>query len=116
MNRSIATAAPAPMGLLGTVFGILVLAVGLFRSRVVPRWVPAALWLFLLLEFVGSSISEWAVLVSGVFYVVALGGAAVTLWGGAYEGRIPVGDPLSRAPGADPASGFSPASRSRRAL
>ncbi len=68
------------MGLLGTVLGILVLGIGLFRSRMVPRWIPVALWLFLALEFVGSSISEWAVLVSGVFYVVALVGVALVMW------------------------------------
>lgn len=70
------------LGLLGTVLGILVLAIGLFRSRAVPRWVPVALWLFLLLEFVGSGISEWAALASGIFYVVALAAVAVTLWRG----------------------------------
>ena len=74
------------MGLLGTMLGILVLAMGLFRSRVVPRWAPVALWVFLLLEFGGSGISEWAGLASGVFYVAGLAAVAVTLW------RDPAGD------------------------
>lgn len=70
------------MGLLGTVLGILVLSIGLFRSPVVSRWVPAALWVFLFLEFVGSGLVEWAGLASGVFYVIALVALASTLWRG----------------------------------
>ena len=41
-------------GLLGTVLGTLLLGVALWRSRVVPRWVPVVLWAFLVVEFVGS--------------------------------------------------------------
>ena len=39
------------MGLVGTVLGLVLLGVALFRSRVVPRWIPVALWAFVVLEF-----------------------------------------------------------------
>jgi hypothetical protein len=68
------------MGLLGTVFGILLLGIGLFRARVVPRWVPILLWAFLVVEFAGTALSEWASSVSGVLYLVALTSTAVAIW------------------------------------
>ncbi len=73
------------MGLLGTVLGILLLSIGLFRSQVVPRWVPVALWAFLVVEFVGSNFSDWAASAAGVLYVTALGALAVTIWSGRDE-------------------------------
>ncbi len=68
------------MGLLGTVIGILLLGIGLFRARVVPRWVPVVLWAFLAVEFAGSALSEWASSVSVVLYLIALTGIAVATW------------------------------------
>jgi hypothetical protein len=68
------------VGLLGTVFGILLLGIGLFRARVVPRWVPILLWAFLVVEFAGSALSEWASSVSAVLYLVALTATAVAVW------------------------------------
>ena len=68
------------MGLLGTVSGLLLLGLGLFRTRMVPRWVPIMLWAFLAVEFAGSALSEWASLVSGLLYLVALAGIAVAVW------------------------------------
>jgi hypothetical protein len=68
------------MGLLGTVLGILLLGIGLFRARVVPRWVPIMLWAFLVVEFAGSALSEWASSVAGVLYLVALTAIAVAVW------------------------------------
>ena len=47
-------------GLLGTVIGLVLLGIALFRSRVVPRWIPVALWLFIVTEFVLTNVSEWA--------------------------------------------------------
>lgn len=67
------------MGLLGTVFGLLLLGVALYRSRTVPRWVPVTLWAFLLVEFVGTNVSDWASPAAGALYVAALGGLAVEL-------------------------------------
>jgi hypothetical protein len=60
------------MGLLGTVLGLLLLAVGIWRSRMSPRWVAPALWLFLLVEFAGPALSEWSSHVSTAVYVVVM--------------------------------------------
>lgn len=68
------------MGLLGTVLGILLLSIGLWRGRVVPRWVPVALWAFLVIEFVGSNVTDWASPASGLLYVVSLTAIAATIW------------------------------------
>jgi hypothetical protein len=68
------------MGLLGTVVGILLLGIGLFRARVVARWVPILLWAFLAVEFAGSALSEWASSVSGVLYLIAFTAIATAIW------------------------------------
>jgi hypothetical protein len=68
------------MGLLGTVLGMLLLSIGLWRARVMPRWVAPALWAFLVVEFAGTAVSDWAAPVSGVLYLVALGALGVTVW------------------------------------
>ena len=60
------------MGLLGTVLGILMLAVGLGRSRIGPRWLPFLLGGFLLVEFVGTGLSEWASSLAGALYLSSL--------------------------------------------
>lgn len=69
----------AAAGLLGTVLGLLLLSVALFRTRVAPRWVPALLWLFLVLEFVGSNLSDLAGLASVACFVVAFVALAITV-------------------------------------
>lgn len=58
-------------GVGGTVIGILILSIGLFRSRTGPIWVAPALWAWLLLEFVGSSFSDYASYIGGLGFVVA---------------------------------------------
>lgn len=68
------------MGLFGTVLGILLLSIALFRARVVPRWVPVVLWAFLVVEFVGSNFTDWATPVSGLLFVVAFTAIATTIW------------------------------------
>lgn len=68
------------MGLLGTVLGLLLLAIGLWRSRAVPTWIPGALGLFLATEFVGSAITDWAAYASAVLYLAAFTGLAVAVW------------------------------------
>lgn len=60
------------MGLLGTVLGVLMLAIGLGRGRVGPRWLPYVLGAFLLVEFVGAGLSEWASSLAAALYLVAL--------------------------------------------
>jgi hypothetical protein len=67
-------------GTAGTVLGLLLLGVALLRAKVGPRWVPYAIWVWLVVEFVGSGITEWATLASGLLYVGTLGTLAVTVW------------------------------------
>jgi len=66
-------------GLLGTVIGLVVLGIALFRSRVVPRWIPVALWSFIVTEFVLTNFSDWASPAAGLLYVAAFTGIAVQL-------------------------------------
>jgi hypothetical protein len=68
------------MGLLGTVVGVLLLAVGLWRAKVPPRWAAPLLGAFLLVAFAGSALSDRAELVSLVFYLPAFTALALTLW------------------------------------
>lgn len=68
------------MGLLGTVLGILLLAIGLGRSHVGPAWIPYALGAFLVIEFVGTSLTEWASSVSALLYVASMAALAVNVW------------------------------------
>lgn len=67
-------------GLLGTVLGILFLGVALWRSRAVARWVPLVLWAFLVVEFVGSNLSDYAMYVSSVCLLLAFGALAQRVW------------------------------------
>ena len=67
------------MGLLGTVLGLVVLGIALFRSRAVVRWVPVALWFFVVLEFALSNIASWASLLSGLVYLAAFTGIAAQI-------------------------------------
>jgi len=68
------------MGLLGTVLGILLLAIGLWRAKVPPRWVALALAAFLLVGFAGSAVSDRAEQLSLLFYLPALAALASTIW------------------------------------
>jgi hypothetical protein len=70
----------AAMGLLGTVPGLVLLAVGLWRAGVGPRWVPIALGAFVAVEFAGHSVSDWASHVASVIYLVSFTGLAVAVW------------------------------------
>ncbi|MHA6669501.1 hypothetical protein ACX3O0_11605 [Homoserinimonas sp. A447] len=67
-------------GTVGTVLGMLLLGVAVLRAKVGPRWVPYAIWLWLVIEFVGTSITEWATLASGLLYLGTLGALAVAVW------------------------------------
>lgn len=68
------------MGLLGTVFGLVLLSVGLWRAGAGPRWVPPALGAFLVLEFVGAEITPWAGNAAGALYLASFVALAVTIW------------------------------------
>lgn len=94
----------AALGLLGTVLGLLLLGVSLWRSRLVARWVPVALWAFLVVEFVGTNLSSYASPLSGVLFVAAAGALAawvyrtpVTLWGLAHEDTDDTVEPVTIA-------------------
>lgn len=77
------------VGLLGTVLGLLLLGIGLFRSGTGPVWVGPATWAFLLVEFVGSAVSSHASYLS----VLLLGAAFFALAG--VVGRVPAEESLS---------------------
>jgi hypothetical protein len=64
-------------GMLGTVIGLVVLGIALFRSRVVPRWIPLCLWAFLAVEFVLTNVTAWASPAAALLYLAALSGIAV---------------------------------------
>jgi hypothetical protein len=64
-------------GLLGTVVGLLLLGIGLFRTRTGPVWVGPAIWAFLVVEFVGTAVSSYASYLS----VLLLGAAFFALAG-----------------------------------
>lgn len=85
----------AALGLVGTVLGTLLLSIGLFRSSTGPVWVGPALWAFLVVEFVGSSISRYASYLS----VLLLGAAFVAIAGLLREeperDRLPVREPVA---------------------
>ena len=68
------------LGLLGLVLGTALLAVGLWRTRVLPRWVPALLGAWIVVEFVGSSISTYAAPLSATLFVIACCTLALHLW------------------------------------
>jgi hypothetical protein len=70
----------ALLGTAGTVLGLLLLSVGLFRSRVVPVSVPVLVWAFLVLEFAGSGVSRYASYVAAVLLVIAFVTLARVLW------------------------------------
>ena len=70
----------AVAGLVGTVLGLLLLSIGLWRSAVVPRWIPLLLWAFLVLEFVGTNLSDYAGYVSGLCFLAAFAGLAHQVW------------------------------------
>jgi hypothetical protein len=67
-------------GTAGTVLGLLLLGVALLRAKVGPRWVPYAIWVWLVVEFVGTGFTEWATLASGLLYLGVFGMLAVTVW------------------------------------
>jgi hypothetical protein len=76
-------------GLLGTVLGLLLLGIGVFRTRIGPVWVGPAIWAFLLVEFVGSNVSQYASYLS----VLLLGAAFWALLPSLVTPRVQVEEP-----------------------
>ncbi|MGA8852397.1 MAG: hypothetical protein WB508_11845 [Aeromicrobium sp.] len=64
-------------GLLGTVLGLILLGVAHFRSAATPRWVGPTLWAFVIVEFAGSGVSEWASYLAALLYLAALSALAL---------------------------------------
>ena len=58
------------MGVAGTALGVVLLAVGLLRAKVGPGWLPWVLIAFVLVEFVGSNVSDWATVASGALFLL----------------------------------------------
>jgi hypothetical protein len=57
-------------GLLGTVLGLLLLGIAVWRADVGPRWLGPVLILFVVVEFAGAGISVWAGYASAVLFGV----------------------------------------------
>lgn len=58
------------MGLLGTVLGLVLLGIAVWRAGVGPRWLGPVLILFVVVEFAGAGISVWAGYASAVLFLV----------------------------------------------
>lgn len=67
----------AALGMVGSVLGLLLLSVALWRAKLGPRWIPATLWAFLTVEFVGTALSPAAGTVSAALLLTALLAMAV---------------------------------------
>jgi hypothetical protein len=63
----------ALMGLAGFLLGFIILAVGLWRARVAPGWVPALIVVSFVLEFIASNFIDYAGVVAGVLFASGLG-------------------------------------------
>jgi hypothetical protein len=61
----------ALLGLAGTVLGLTLLAIALWRSRSAPRWVPVLVVAFLVVEFIGTSLSTYVGYVSSALLLLA---------------------------------------------
>lgn len=61
----------ALLGLVGTVLGLALLAIALWRSRSAPRWVPVLVVAFLVVEFIGTSLSTYVGYVSSALLLLA---------------------------------------------
>jgi hypothetical protein len=57
-------------GLLGTVLGLVVLGVAVWRAGVGPRWLGPVLVLFVVVEFAGAGLSVWAGYASAALFLV----------------------------------------------
>lgn len=88
------------IGLLGTVLGLVLITVGLWRAEVGPRWVPAALGAFLVVEFIGSALSPWLSAVAGALYLLAFTALALTIMRSPVEGWQVRGPSPKREPAA----------------
>jgi hypothetical protein len=57
-------------GLLGTVLGLVLLGIAVWRAGEGPRWLGPLLVLFVVVEFAGAGISVWAGYASALLFLV----------------------------------------------
>jgi hypothetical protein len=57
-------------GLLGTVLGLVLLGIAVWRADVGPRWLGPVLILFVVVEFAGAGFSVWAGYASAVLFLL----------------------------------------------
>lgn len=67
----------AAVGLIGSVLGFVLLSIGLLRSGAVARWIPLLMLLFVLVEFVGSAMSDYAAYVAALCLAASFGALAL---------------------------------------
>lgn len=87
------------MGLVGTVLGLLLLSIAVFRAGLGPRWVGPVLWVFLIVEFAGSAVSEWSSHLATLLYVASFLALASTVRRSdaeAWTVSLPSSEPMAR--------------------
>lgn len=67
------------MGLIGTVLGLVLLGVAVWRAQLGPRWLGPVLVAFVVVEFAGAGISAWAGYASGVLFLLGFLALALTV-------------------------------------
>lgn len=67
-------------GLLGTVLGIVLLAVAVLRARLGARWLGPALILWVIVEFALSGMFSWGAYASGLLLATTFGALAAAVW------------------------------------
>jgi hypothetical protein len=66
-------------GLLGTVLGLVLLGVAVWRANVGPRWLGPVLILFVVVEFAGAGFSVWAGYASAVLFLLGFATLALVV-------------------------------------
>jgi hypothetical protein len=84
------------MGLLGTVLGLVLIGVAVWRADLGPRWLGPVLVAFVVVEFAGAGISVWAGYASALLFLLGFSTLALTVarsgtntWTTAAELRAP---------------------------
>jgi hypothetical protein len=67
----------AALGMVGSVLGLLLLSIALWKAKLGPRWIPVTLWVFFAVEFVGTALSTAAGPMAAALLLVALVSLAV---------------------------------------
>jgi hypothetical protein len=70
----------AALGMIGSILGLLLISIALWRAGVGPRWLPLLVWVFLAVEFIGTSLTPAAGFLSAAVLLAALLSLALLLW------------------------------------